>query len=401
MSSEPTIRRGPRTTNYTTVPNHVFEDQRLSMEARWLLGYLLSKPDNWKVVIGDIRNKGGCGRGKAQRMVSELVELGYAVREQPRADGRFAPLSLVIFDEPRSKRGDETSESVAFLPQPEKRSTANPSTENAALVKTDPKAITDYQKRERSRDDKGECEPQADDPAGFKARVTHLAESLNWPHWAKSPLDWTVACFAELSDTERAEAEAKASAYLAHCGRKALALGTYFKDRKWKHLRTSALSVAKGSSVLMAQPFGSIWCAIRLCWLLLPPQQLPKPRSFLGKLMADDGAAGHRERLAYQARHGWPMVNRMDVQADNGNGTPVPADIPMLEVVGSSLEQVRPGTPLWAAWEAEHQRRGWPWLSSQGDQPVAYFPAGGPVRLKAFEEAVKGKHEHSARWAGG
>lgn len=117
--------------------------------------------------------------------------------------------------------------------------------------------------------------------------------------------------------------------------------------------------------------------------------------------MADDGAAGHRERLAYQARHGWPMVNRMDVQADNGNGTPVPADIPMLEVVGSSLEQVRPGTPLWAAWEAEHQRRGWPWLSSQGDQPVAYFPAGGPVRLKAFEEAVKGKHEHSARWAGG
>ena len=62
MSAEATIRRGVRNSRYAAIPNHVFEDARLSMEARWLLGYLLSKPDNWTLVLRDINKKGGCGR---------------------------------------------------------------------------------------------------------------------------------------------------------------------------------------------------------------------------------------------------------------------------------------------------------------------------------------------------
>ena len=58
MSQEATIRRGVRNTRYAANPNHVFEDMRLSMEARWLLGYLLSKPDNWTVIQKDIAKKG-------------------------------------------------------------------------------------------------------------------------------------------------------------------------------------------------------------------------------------------------------------------------------------------------------------------------------------------------------
>ncbi len=93
MSSEQTIRRGVRNARYAAIPNHVFEDERLSMEARWLLGYLLSKPDNWTVVIGDITRRGNCGRDKARKMIAELVELGYAEREQVRDDGKFGASS--------------------------------------------------------------------------------------------------------------------------------------------------------------------------------------------------------------------------------------------------------------------------------------------------------------------
>jgi hypothetical protein len=100
MREEPTIRRGVRNARYAAIPNHVFEETRLSMEARWLLGYLLSKPDNWTVVLRDISNKGNCGRDKARRMIAELVELGYAQKEQARDGGRFSALSLVIYDEP-------------------------------------------------------------------------------------------------------------------------------------------------------------------------------------------------------------------------------------------------------------------------------------------------------------
>jgi len=76
----------------------------------------LSKPDNWTVVLRDIINKGNCGRDKARRMVAELVELGYAQKEQARDGGRFSALSLVIYDEPFAI---EVTESVASLPQTE------------------------------------------------------------------------------------------------------------------------------------------------------------------------------------------------------------------------------------------------------------------------------------------
>ncbi|RUZ57644.1 helix-turn-helix domain-containing protein, partial [Mesorhizobium sp. M7A.F.Ca.CA.004.05.2.1] len=127
MSEEATIRRGVRNARYTTVPNHVFEDVRLSMEARWLLGYLLSKPDNWTVILGDIARRGGCGRDKARKIVNELVKHGYADKEQEREDGRFGKLSLVIFDEPRELRDSAAGEGVASLPQTENPSTVMPS----------------------------------------------------------------------------------------------------------------------------------------------------------------------------------------------------------------------------------------------------------------------------------
>ncbi|RVA18805.1 helix-turn-helix domain-containing protein, partial [Mesorhizobium sp. M7A.F.Ca.CA.004.11.2.1] len=136
MSEEATIRRGVRNARYTTVPNHVFEDVRLSMEARWLLGYLLSKPDNWTVILGDIARRGGCGRDKARKIVNELVKHGYADKEQEREDGRFGKLSLVIFDEPRELRDSAAGEGVASLPQTENPSTVMPSTVNPTLVNT-------------------------------------------------------------------------------------------------------------------------------------------------------------------------------------------------------------------------------------------------------------------------
>ena len=43
------IIRSNRKTNYTVIDNRVFADHRLSFAAMGLLGYLLSKPDNWTI----------------------------------------------------------------------------------------------------------------------------------------------------------------------------------------------------------------------------------------------------------------------------------------------------------------------------------------------------------------
>jgi hypothetical protein len=46
-----TIIRAPRRYRFVTINQDAVEDSRLSWAARGLLGYLLSRPDDWKVLI--------------------------------------------------------------------------------------------------------------------------------------------------------------------------------------------------------------------------------------------------------------------------------------------------------------------------------------------------------------
>ncbi len=403
MSEEATIRRGVRNARYTTLPNHVFEDQRLSMEARWLLGYLLSKPDNWTVRMGDIAKKGVCGRDKARRMVNELVEHGYAEKDQQREDGRFGKLSLVIYDEPKEQRDfNAEAASVASLPQTENPSTVNPSTEkpapvNAALVNTDDLARTDSSKREARESEREEAETaaaapvSADDPRKFEQRVKRLA-ALGWPRWDRSSTSWTISQFAALTDAERAEAEAYGPAYLARTGKGGLALGTYFAERKWRDLPPDVLSPKKPETVA-APVWGPVWGAVRMGTLVCDlPAEGPKPSAFMAALLQRDDEQGRLARLSRQATYGWPRVNTMHEQAQHRKGVAVKAELE--ERLKPLMEPVLVGTETYQAWKREHERRGWPWIPDPGSQPVVYFPAGGPDGLAAFEAAIRGQDGH-------
>lgn len=66
--------------NYFAASNEPFNDDRLSWEARGLMGYLLSKPNDWKVNQKDIMNKGQAGERKVKRMLAELRKAGYMNR---------------------------------------------------------------------------------------------------------------------------------------------------------------------------------------------------------------------------------------------------------------------------------------------------------------------------------
>ena len=73
-----TIIRGPKVAHYFVVDNALFCDERLSWEARGLMGYLLSKPDDWKVRLYDLVARGPAGVHKIQRIL-------------PRTGGRRLP----------------------------------------------------------------------------------------------------------------------------------------------------------------------------------------------------------------------------------------------------------------------------------------------------------------------
>ncbi|MEN8180589.1 MAG: hypothetical protein ABFS39_18480 [Pseudomonadota bacterium] len=72
-----TIIRAPRRHRFVIIDQHAIEDSRLSWAARGLLGYLLSRPDDWKVLVNDLRNRGDLGRDGIYKLLRELREAGY------------------------------------------------------------------------------------------------------------------------------------------------------------------------------------------------------------------------------------------------------------------------------------------------------------------------------------
>lgn len=97
-----TIVRREHRAHFTIVPNAVFVDQRLSVEAKGVLGYLLSRPHKWHVRLDNIGGTLLVGRKKLQRIFRELISAGYVSREQRRMANaqRFGRTDYVVRDVP-------------------------------------------------------------------------------------------------------------------------------------------------------------------------------------------------------------------------------------------------------------------------------------------------------------
>lgn len=442
MSSEQTIRRGVRNARYAAIPNHVFEDERLSMEARWLLGYLLSKPDNWTVVIGDITRRGNCGRDKARKMIAELVELGYAEREQVRDDGKFGASVLVIYDEPLSMQAAETkaeSESVAFLPQTDLPATAKPSPDSPSPVKSalsnnsDSANTDDYQEREGAG-----AEDQAEDLRQIEKQFDGLMIGRHgnpWPKVLKSSRKWALERFLELTPEERKLAEERRDAYLAACPKiksgddkgkpDCVALGVYIRDKMFNYVEAISPRDVRKQAKSKVPPFGPAWSGLRFVLLARGPIALPPPetdpRDATRQTFQTLQRANPARALAYLERkgvtigehgqpvfppdfleaeerrrvmaEGFPEVNRLHEAASHRATIETEADISRFSAL---CEPVPVGSEMWWEWADEHARRGWPWVPDPEQMRIVYFPKGGPRGLQEFINAATAANSEAA-----
>lgn len=90
------IRRSPRREFFVRIDNNTIRDERLSWKARGLLAYLLSLPDDWRVSIRDLANRGPDGKDSVQTGLAELERTGYLTRQRFRKDdGTFGHDSVV------------------------------------------------------------------------------------------------------------------------------------------------------------------------------------------------------------------------------------------------------------------------------------------------------------------
>jgi hypothetical protein len=90
---------------YRTMNISVLQDNRLSLEARGLLGYLLSKPDDWEVRFTDLLSYAGpnCKEDRLRRILKELESFGYIQRTRKNvAHGKFEWVTTV-FETPQTE----------------------------------------------------------------------------------------------------------------------------------------------------------------------------------------------------------------------------------------------------------------------------------------------------------
>lgn len=75
------------------------QNKNLSYEARGLIAYLLSKPDEWEIMIEDLCQE--CGRGRVYRIIKDLLEDNYLERIYHRDElGKIVYVEYVVHEQP-------------------------------------------------------------------------------------------------------------------------------------------------------------------------------------------------------------------------------------------------------------------------------------------------------------
>jgi hypothetical protein len=112
-AKELTIIRTPKNEHrpFFSTARETAQDSALTFEARGVLWYLLSKPDDWKVQWQDIANQGGFGRDKAKSIMAELRAAGYVVTEMKHGEhGKFAGKVDRIYETSQRKTDSRNTE---------------------------------------------------------------------------------------------------------------------------------------------------------------------------------------------------------------------------------------------------------------------------------------------------
>jgi hypothetical protein len=86
---------------YAMIDRRVLENPALSWKAKGLLAYLLSRPDNWEVQIGDLLKRSTDGESATREAINELEVAGHIQKTAERAEGaRFLRWVMLIHEHP-------------------------------------------------------------------------------------------------------------------------------------------------------------------------------------------------------------------------------------------------------------------------------------------------------------
>ena len=117
MARSQTIFRSCPNRNFTTLPNSLLQDASLSFEARGMLAFILSHPDDWEIQMSYIIKSSPAGRDKCYRIVKELEQAAYLRKQASRrADGTLGPTEYTAYDTPLPENPEVVAENDQKTP---------------------------------------------------------------------------------------------------------------------------------------------------------------------------------------------------------------------------------------------------------------------------------------------
>lgn len=155
--STATIRRAKTDNKYFQMHRDTAQDKTLSWEARGVIAYILSKPDNWDIQVHDLMQ--GCQKGRVYRILDELKAAGYLQdRKKYRDDkGKWQWSPYILHERPitniipmpeQTENNPYPEKQDTDSPYPDFRDTEKRDTENAEIKEH----ITDSQNKDNKKD---------------------------------------------------------------------------------------------------------------------------------------------------------------------------------------------------------------------------------------------------------
>ena len=98
------IFRVPKNANYTVMSNHHLRNPKLSLKAKGLLSYMLSKPDDWDYSLRGLASQNKDGVDSIRTALKELEAAGYLHREKLRdAHGHIVDYDYQVYEVPQGE----------------------------------------------------------------------------------------------------------------------------------------------------------------------------------------------------------------------------------------------------------------------------------------------------------
>lgn len=138
MSDTVIVRRRVES-NFTTLPNELIRDNRLSWKAVGLLVYLLAHPANFRLNLVYLAKQRPSGRDATRSALRELEATGYVSIERSHdSRGRFSTTTWMVSQTPDFGGDSPCSENpYAVKPTKEKPKTESPASDKPTLINTE------------------------------------------------------------------------------------------------------------------------------------------------------------------------------------------------------------------------------------------------------------------------